>query len=291
MTNTLTDLAALFNAKLFNLFNRDEFLAFQPSDFGSALKIESSEHETFFISAENKPRAHLARLSARIAEIESQYRGASRLQLMACEERLNRLTGSMAMIKIGGLSEPEQQEAKDKLVDGLNAVRNILDYGGLPGGGAALVHATRLLDIVPRQENQDVQNGLELMKEVFREPMKCIVDNSGRSGRFVVEELLQNYDDPWIGYDVNREQFGDMASLGVIDSLHNLKNALIDACSIGSMMLTTEVVVSRKTRYNRTHFLPSNATQVLPEAPTVRVITPCVPLGESVTLIYSHLYS
>lgn len=210
--------------------------------------------ESFFVTAEEKSESHKEKIGKRLREVEFQYRLASGNQKQLLEDRLTRLSGNMALIKIGGLSETEQQEIKDKLTDGLNAVRNIMEYGALPGGGAALVHASRMLESFPKVEEEEINNGLQILKEAIRAPMIHIINNGKLSGDYYVISLLEKHTDPWIGYCLNREKFGNMKDFGVLDSFHNIKNIMQDAVSIGSMLLTTECVIYRNKRYTRKPF-------------------------------------
>lgn len=269
ISETLEDLACLFNATLFNRFNYDNIFKLQPEDIGSAAKIDISEHETFFIASEHKTESHEHRLGKRLREVEFAYRTASGNLKMVLEDRVSRLSGNMALIKIGGRSEAEQKEVKDKLTDGLNAVRNVMEYGALPGGGAALLHASKVLDYLPTHPEEDIQNGVMLMKEVLREPMRFIIDNGKLDGAHCVETLASKYQDPWIGYCAKTDQFGNMLDLGVIDSFHNIKNILIDATSVGSMLLTTECVIYRNRRYARSLDSRSHCSEILQEESTI----------------------
>lgn len=252
-TNNLEDLGCLFNAKVFTKYDMPELLAgLDTSHLGHASKVEIAEHETFFVTSEDKSESHRMRIEKRLRDTEFLYRTSETLagrQLL--EERVNRLSGLLALIKIGGDSKVEQQEIKDKLTDGLNAVRNTLEYGALPGGGAALVHASKILDMYPREADEDFNNGILLLKECIRAPMRAIISNGGLASEYYVKRLLEEEVDPWTGFCLNSRRFGDMMDLGIIDSFHNLRNILIDAVSIGSMLLTTECVVYRNKRYRR----------------------------------------
>lgn len=265
ITETLEDLACLFDATLINSFNYDKLFKLQPEDIGTAAKIDISEHETFFIASEHKTQAHEHRLAKRLREVEFVYRTASGNLKTVLEDRVSRLSGNMALIKIGGRSEAEQKEVKDKLTDGLNAVRNVMEYGALPGGGAALLHASKVLEYLPVHAEEDIQNGIMLMKDVLREPMRLIIENGKMDGAHWVETLATKYQDPWVGYCARTHKFGNMLELGVIDSFHNIKNILIDATSVGSMLLTTECVIYRSKRYERSRLSPSHRSQILQE--------------------------
>lgn len=249
ITESLADLATLFDSKLFSELNFEDLFELENHDLGKASKIDMTKMETFFITSESKSEEHKQRINSRLREIEFQYRTASGTKKQLLEDRLTRLSGNMALIKIGGNSEAEQKEVKDKLTDGLNAVRNIMEYGGLPGGGAALVHGSKILKFLPRESDQEVNNGITIMEEALKEPMRYIIDNAGLQGTYFVEQISNKFTDPWWGFDLRKEKFGNMKDLGVVDSFHNLKNILIDASSIGSLLLTTECVVHRVKRY------------------------------------------
>ena len=250
ISESLRDLAALFDAKIFTELNFDDLYRLGSEDLGRAAKIDMTMMETFFITSEQKTAEHRERINSRLRAVEFDYRLATGTKKQLLEDRVTRLSGNMALIKIGGNSEAEQKEVKDKLTDGLNAVRHVMEYGALPGGGAALVHASKLLQFLPKSEDNEVNNGITLMGEVLREPMRHLVNNSGLEGAYYVDQILNKFSDPWWGYDIKRGKFGNMKEFGVIDSFHNLKNILIDASSIGSLLLTTECVVHRVNRYS-----------------------------------------
>lgn len=255
ISQSLGDLAVLFDAKLITELSFEDLFKLDSHHMGRAGKIDMTKMETFFITSEDKTPEHRRRIDERLREVEYEYRVATGNKKQVLEDRLTRLSGNMALIKIGGNSEAEQKEVKDKLTDGLNAVRHVMEYGALPGGGAALVHASKILKILPRGTDEEVNNGITLMEEVLREPMRYIVENCGEHGSYYVDQILNNYVDPWWGYDVRRKEFGNMKDLGVLDSFHNLKNILIDASSIGSLLLTTECIVHRTKRYTRKLFV------------------------------------
>lgn len=109
------------------------------------------------------------------------------------DNRINRLQGSICIIKIGGRNEVEQNELRDKLVDGMNAVRNSIKGGVCTGGGAALVHASRVLDFL-ELGNDEEQVGVDVLKRALREPFKKIVENSGENGAYYLQKVLESGD-------------------------------------------------------------------------------------------------
>lgn len=244
----MEDLACLFNATLIDKFNTFEKGGLDYEDFGTAQKVEIDEMETFFITKEKKTKEHIEKIDKRVDLIKSHLEKATGVKKQLLEDRLNRLAQNLLLIKIGGRFEVEQHETKDKLTDALNSVTNCIKYGILPGGGAALLHASRILQFVSA-DNEDEQAGIELLKEICQEPMFHLCDNQGLNGRHFVEKLLEEQIDPWIGFDIKKKRFGNMREMGIIDSYWNLKNILTDACSVGGMLLTSSAVVSRTNRY------------------------------------------
>ena len=149
---------------------------------------------------------------------------------------------------LGGRTEIEQQETKDKLVDGLNSVKNSLNGGIVAGGGATLVHASRILEFV-EGPNQDISAGVAIAREACLEPIKILCENAGLDGDYIATRLADEIFEPTFGFNLISEEFEDLVEAGVIDSAENLKNILHDALSVGGMMLTSEAIVYCPNRY------------------------------------------
>jgi chaperonin GroEL len=157
------------------------------------------------------------------------------------------MQGIMGLIKIGGRTEIERNEIRDKIVDGLNALRNAALGGVVPGGGSSLVHASKILDLV-KLSCPDEQAGVLIFKNAIQKPFVQLIDNSGQNGAFYLHKLLQE-EDLWTGYSLKSDSFVNMLEEGIIDSQKNIIGLLNDSASIGSILLTTEVMISNTKAY------------------------------------------
>ena len=137
-----------------------------------------------FIGPQKRSETEKRALQDRIGLVEAQYNNAESHKKVIYEDRLNRLTGNVCLISVGGTTDTERQEINDKLVDGLNSVKNSMLHGVVPGGGAALLHASKILDFLDLK-NEEEKLGVELMKRICRVPLKVLCENSGISGDYV----------------------------------------------------------------------------------------------------------
>ncbi|EFJ52217.1 hypothetical protein VOLCADRAFT_79395 [Volvox carteri f. nagariensis] len=159
------------------------------------------------------------------------------------QERLAKLSGGVAVLKIGGASEVEVGEKKDRVVDALNATKAAVEEGIVPGGGAALLHASKALDDVKSKlDNFDQKIGVQIIQNALRVPMKTIASNAGVEGAVVVGKVLE-LEDPAMGYNAATGQYQDMVKGGIIDPLKVVRTALVDAASVSSLITTSECVV------------------------------------------------
>nr|ANM86789.1 Cpn60 [Stygiella incarcerata] len=157
------------------------------------------------------------------------------------QERLAKLSGGVAVIKVGGGSEIEVNERKDRITDALNATRAAVAEGIVAGGGVALLNASKALDSLHGDSfDQDV--GIRAVKDAIRKPTKLIADNGGAEGAVVVEKILSS-DSPFFGYDAAVGEYGDLVQRGVIDPLKVVRTALSDASSVASMLITAETSI------------------------------------------------
>ena len=159
------------------------------------------------------------------------------------QERLAKLSGGVAVLKVGGGSEVEVSEKKDRVVDALNATKAAVDEGIVAGGGTALLKASKALtELEGSMPNFDQKVGVQIIKAAIRVPMKTIANNAGVEGSVVVEKVLGSDDDSW-GYDAATGEYGDMIAAGVIDPLKVVRTALTDAASVSSLMMTSECMI------------------------------------------------
>ncbi|CAK9166985.1 unnamed protein product [Ilex paraguariensis] len=157
------------------------------------------------------------------------------------QERLAKLSGGVAVLKIGGASEAEVGEKKDRVTDALNATKAAVEEGIVPGGGVAILYASKELEKLPTA-NFDLKIGVQIIQNALKTPVHTIASNAGVEGAVVVGKLLEQ-DDPDHGYDAAKGEYVDMVKTGIIDPLKVIRTALVDAASVASLMTTTEAVV------------------------------------------------
>ncbi|XP_039037748.1 chaperonin CPN60-2, mitochondrial-like [Hibiscus syriacus] len=157
------------------------------------------------------------------------------------QERLAKLSGGVAVLKIGGASEAEVGEKKDRVTDALNATKAAVEEGIVPGGGVALLYASKELDKLPTA-NFDQKIGVQIIQNALKTPVHTIASNAGVEGAVIVGKLLEQ-DNPDLGYDAAKGEYVDMVKAGFIDPLKVIRTALVDAASVSSLMTTTEAVV------------------------------------------------
>ena len=156
-------------------------------------------------------------------------------------ERLGKLTGGVAILKVGGASETEVNELKDRIDDAICATKAASAEGIVPGGGSALLYASRILDEV-KLPNLDMQYGVKIVKDALKIPCKAICDNAGLSGELISNQLLSQQNEN-IGIDAQTGKKGDMIEKGIIDPTKVVRTAVVGAVKIASMMLTTEAMI------------------------------------------------
>ncbi|XP_062154977.1 chaperonin CPN60-like 2, mitochondrial isoform X2 [Alnus glutinosa] len=157
------------------------------------------------------------------------------------QERLSKLSGGVAVFKVGGASEAEVGERKDRVTDALNATRAAVEEGILPGGGVALLYAAKVLENLPT-ENEDQKRGIKIIQNALKAPASTIASNAGFDGAVVIGKLLEQDNHNW-GFDAAKGVYVDMVKEGIIDPLKVIRTALVDAASISLLLTTTEAAV------------------------------------------------
>jgi chaperonin GroEL len=181
-------------------------------------------------------------IEARISQIRSQIKDTtSDYDKEKLEERLAKLTGRVAIIKVGGSTEIEVKERKDRVDDALNATRAAVEEGIVPGGGVMLLKAIKAITV--KGDNHDQDAGISLVRRALRAPIWQIADNAGVEGSIVVGKVLEGRSNSF-GYDAQTEEYGDMLEKGIIDPAKVVRIALQDAASIAGLMITTEAGVA-----------------------------------------------
>lgn len=157
------------------------------------------------------------------------------------QERLSKLSGGVAVFKVGGASEAEVGERKDRVTDALNATRAAVEEGIVPGGGVALLYATKVLENLPTS-NDDQKRGVQIIQNAIKAPTFTIASNAGDDGALVLGKLLEQ-DDHNVGYDAAKGEYVDMVKAGILDPLKVVRTALVDAASVSLLLTTTEAAV------------------------------------------------
>ncbi|RVT90289.1 chaperonin GroEL [Sphingomonas crocodyli] len=158
------------------------------------------------------------------------------------QERLAKLAGGVAVIRVGGATEVEVKEKKDRVDDALHATRAAVEEGILPGGGISLLRALKALDGL-KAANDDQQSGIDIIRRALRAPARQIAENAGEDGSYIVGKLLESSDYSW-GFNAATGEYGDLVQAGVIDPAKVVRTALQDAASVASLLITTEALVA-----------------------------------------------
>jgi chaperonin GroEL len=181
-------------------------------------------------------QARLAQLKAQVEETTSDY-DREKLQ-----ERLAKLAGGVAIIRVGGATEVEVKEKKDRVDDAMHATRAAVEEGIVPGGGVALLRAKSAIGKLTN-DNDDVQAGINIVLRAIEAPIRQIAENSGVEGSIVVSRVLANKSQSF-GFDAQSEEYVDMLSAGIVDPAKVVRVALQDAASIAGLLITTEAMVA-----------------------------------------------
>ncbi|MEZ8217863.1 chaperonin GroEL [Candidatus Fervidibacteria bacterium JGI MDM2 SSWTFF-3-K9] len=217
---------------------------------GRARKVVVTKDDTTIVEGAGSKEAiqgRIAQIKKQIEETESDY-DREKLQ-----ERLAKLSGGVAVIKVGAPTETEMKEKKHRFEDALNATRAAVEEGIVSGGGVTYIHLTSVLDELEKElTDPDERIGVRIVKRALEEPLRQIAENAGWEGSVVVEKVKQfepkkvNGDVHFIGFDALREEFVDMVERGIVDPVKVVRSALENAASIAAMLLTTEAVVAEK---------------------------------------------
>ncbi|KAL1342239.1 hypothetical protein HN51_028813 [Arachis hypogaea] len=206
---------------------------------GTCKKVTISKDDTVILDGAGDKKAIEERCDQIRSAIENSTSDYDKEKL---QERLAKLSGGVAVLKIGGASEAEVGEKKDRVTDALNATKAAVEEGIVPGGGVALLYASSELDKLPTA-NFDQKIGVQIIQNALKTPVHTIATNAGVEGAVVVGKLLEQ-NNPDLGYDAAKGEYVDMVKAGIIDPLKVIRTALVDAASVSSLMTTTEAVVS-----------------------------------------------
>ena len=212
---------------------------------GVAKRVEISKDDTTIIDGQGEKDLIAARVTQIKKQIEETSSDYDREKL---QERLGKLSGGVAVIKVGGASEVEVKEKKDRIDDALHATRAAVKEGVVAGGGCALLYATRALDKL-KAENQDQKVGIDIIRRSLQAPIRQIAENAGVDGALVVGKLLENTDTNY-GYNAQKGEYVDMIKSGIIDPTKVVRTALQDAASVAGLVITTEAMVAEAPQKN-----------------------------------------
>jgi chaperonin GroEL len=208
---------------------------------GSAKKVSITKDETTVVDGAGDK----AEIEARVSQIRMQIEETtSDYDKEKLQERVAKLAGGVAVIRVGGMSEVEVKERKDRVDDALNATRAAVQEGIVVGGGVALVQAGKKLDGL-KGENSDQDVGISIVRKALEAPLRQIAENAGVDGAVVAGKIRES-DDLTFGFNAQTEEYGDMFKFGVIDPAKVVRTALQDAASVASLLITTEAMVADK---------------------------------------------
>ena len=208
---------------------------------GTAKKVRIDKENTTIIDGAGKKKdieARCAQIKAQVEETTSDY-DKEKLQ-----ERLAKLSGGVAVIRVGGATEVEVKERKDRVDDAMHATRAAVQEGIVAGGGAALLYATRAIEKV-KVANDDQRRGVDIVRRALEAPVRQIADNAGTDGSVVVGRMLDQKDTNY-GYDAQKGEYCDMVKSGIIDPTKVVRIALESATSVAGLLITTEAMIADK---------------------------------------------
>ncbi|MBL4537805.1 MAG: chaperonin GroEL [Oceanicaulis sp.] len=208
---------------------------------GTAKKVTITKDDTTIVDGAGEKEAIEGRVNQIRRQVEDSSSDYDKEKL---QERLAKLAGGVAVIKVGGASEIEVKERKDRVDDALNATRAAVEEGIVPGGGIALLKATKALEGVTG-DNEDQNQGIAIVARALQSPIRQIVENAGVEGSIVVGKVLEN-NDVNFGYNAQTGEYEDLVESGVIDPVKVSRIALQDAASVASLLITTEAAIAEK---------------------------------------------
>ncbi|MGN6764326.1 MAG: chaperonin GroEL [Rhizobiaceae bacterium] len=221
---------------------------------GRAKKVVIEKENTTIVDGAGKKeeiQGRVAQIKAQIEETTSDY-DREKLQ-----ERLAKLAGGVAVIRVGGSTEVEVKERKDRVDDAMHATRAAVEEGILPGGGVALLRAVKALDGVT-VDNPDQKYGVDIVRRAIETPVRQIAENAGAEGSIIVGKLREKAEFAW-GWNAQTNEYGDLYKQGVIDPAKVVRTALEDAASVAGLLVTTEAMVAEKPKKDAAPAMPAGA--------------------------------
>jgi chaperonin GroEL len=211
---------------------------------GRAKKVTITKENTTIVDGIGEK----ADIEGRIAQIKRQVEETtSDYDREKLQERLAKLAGGVAVIKVGGATEVEVKERKDRVDDALNATRAAVEEGIVAGGGCALLRASKAITV--KGSNDDEEAGVNIVRKALQAPIRQIVENAGVEGSIVVGKILENASVSF-GFNAQTEEYVDMITAGIIDPVKVVRTALQDAASVASLLITTEATIAEAPKKN-----------------------------------------
>ncbi len=238
----LEDIAILTGGRLISEDIGIKLENVQLSDLGRAKKVTVDKENTTIVGGAGSKEEIKARIEQIKKEIEETTSDYDREKL---QERLAKLAGGVAVIKVGAATEVEMKEKKARVEDALHATKAAVEEGIVPGGGVALLRASKVLDSVRQKAKGDEKIGVDIVKKIVELPIRQLAENAGVDGSIVVSKVLES-DNPNFGFNVETLKYEDLMQAGVIDPTKVVRSALQNAASIAALLITTEAVVVEK---------------------------------------------
>src|SRR5713226_4135789 len=208
-------------------------------DLGRAKKVEAAKENTTIIDGAGDKKL----IEARVKQIRVQIEEAtSDYDKEKLQERVAKLAGGVALVKVGAATEIEMKDKKARVEDALHATRAAVEEGIVPGGGVAFIRAKQVLEGKLKGDNHDQEAGIKIVMKALEEPLRIIVDNAGAEPSVVLNKVLENEGN--FGFNAQTEEFGNMVEMGVIDPTKVARTALQNAASVAGLMLTTDAMVA-----------------------------------------------
>jgi chaperonin GroEL len=237
----MEDIATLTGGRVISEDMGHKLEAVRLEDLGVAKKVTIDKDNTTIVDGSGKKADVEARVKQIRGQIEETTSDYDREKL---QERLAKLVGGVAVVNVGAATEVEMKEKKARVEDALNATRAAVEEGIVPGGGTALLRASRVLDSA-KGFSQEQQSGITIIKRALEEPLRQISANAGFEGSIVVDKVLSNATASW-GFNALTEKYEDLVAAGVIDPTKVARCALQNAASVASLMLTTETLIAER---------------------------------------------
>jgi chaperonin GroEL len=239
----LQDIAVLTNATVISEETGRKLESISIDDLGQSEKVSSSKDDTTIVGGKGDAKGIKGRIEQIRVEIDKSTSDYDREKL---NERLAKLSGGVAVIRVGAATETELKEKKHRVEDAVSATRAAIEEGIVPGGGVALINARPALDDV-KMDSDDAQVGVTIVRRSLEVPMRMISENAGKDGSVVVDNVRRKHEDKGnlrVGYDVLAEDYVDMVEAGWVDPAKVTRGALENAASIAAMILTTEALIT-----------------------------------------------